>query len=156
MRLAVASLLLLLVVGCAKPVHVREIFPGDARGERSPERVEVFKNAPPARPFVARYVIDAHEPTTRPEGDIMIAYRDAAATLGCDAVVVYTADHPIFESAASPSDVLLVKRDGTLAWQRIDGEHADAKGFVVELPNGKYHALSATSSTAGLCLFFES
>jgi hypothetical protein len=149
-------LLALLLAGCARQYVVTELAPGEERRARAPESVEVFKNAPPSRTFVARYVLDANKASPQPEAESIATYREIAATLGCDAVVVYGLDHPavgLFRPGGG-SDALVLEMDGTLHWKDIGGNNPDhprmfwvatARGVMGMAPNG---------TSAGLCLVY--
>src|SRR6185295_14288658 len=118
----------------ARQFVVTELAPGEERRSRSPESVEVFKNGPPQKKFVARYVLDANKKSREAEAEVIATYREIAATLGCDAVVVYTDDHPATKQAGG---ALVLETDGTMHRKDIGGDNPDYPNMIwVETAKG--------------------
>ena len=148
-------LLAFLLAGCARQYVVTELAPGEDRRPRSPESVEVFKNGPPSRKFVARYVLDANKASRQQDAELVATYREIAATLGCDAVVVYTADHPAAQKGPEgTADALVLEMDGTLHWKDTGANNPDhPKMFWVATARGTM-GMSPNGTSAALCLAY--
>lgn len=135
-----------------RSIVVNELTPRDARA-RPAESVEMYRNAPPARPFLVRATIDLSLPAP-PEPEAIARYQEVGGTLGCDAVIVYTQDHPALRSLASaPEDqALALGMDGVLAWRAIGVTGPNRRAFYVQGPNSK--TIVVDQPTVGLCLAF--
>jgi hypothetical protein len=128
-----------LLSGCGgATVHMFQIEPSTRPDKGRPEAdVAVFLNAPPSRPFTMRYLID-RTPEPKDQGEVFERARSSAAAVGCDAVLVYTRDHPAWKAGPRTDDeVLTLSPSGLLASENIGSVVPDRQAvFVKGAPKG--------------------
>ena len=133
-------------------VIVHELAPGGRIASRAPESVEVYRNAPPSRAFESRYLIDL-SPARLPEPEAIAKYRDVGARLGCDAVVVYTADHPAIKAGPrSDDEALVIDSRGGLSSRAIGATTSNRRALFVTTAGAGTIVVDAP--TAALCIAF--
>jgi hypothetical protein len=159
--LAALAVLAALATGCAtRTITLHEVSPpGRARARvatpRSEESVEVYRNAPPKRPFVTRYVIDL-SPLVPPAMEALAKHLEHAARVGCDGIIVYTEEHPVIKAGPrSDDEVLTLGLDGVLTSRPMGLTVPNRRAIFIETSKGHMIVVDGAPEEVSLCLAYE-
>jgi len=148
----------LVLAGCAtRTITLHEVStplpPAASRPEAS---VEVHRNGPPGRRFVTRYVIDLA--SLVPPSEALAKHLESAARVGCDAILVYTAEHPVIKAGPrSEDEVLALGLDGVVASRAIGVTVPNRRAVFVETAKGHVIVVDgpAPAESVALCVAYE-
>ena len=149
----------LALAGCAtRTITLHEVSPPrHLAAPRSEANVEVYRNAPPKRPFVTRYVIDV-SPLVTPPTEALAKHLEHAARVGCDAIIVYTGEHPVIKAGPhSDDEVLALGLDGDVTSRTMGVTAPNRRAIFIETRgrgSGRVIVVEAPEDVS-LCLGYE-
>lgn len=144
-----SSAVLLAACGGAT-THMYVIDPSQRADTARPEgEVDVYVNAPPTRPFSRRYLVD--RPLSKDTGQMIDGYRASAAAVGCDGVVVYTREHPVWRvGPKGPDDVLKLDEHGQIVSAPASTKVPDR--YAVFVDSGSKTQVVTDARTLAICI----